>query len=952
MKKKKIFVPYNFNLDSIINPKLNEQKKLKKNLIISPIPISINKNKLKKTINNQKKESLSNKLFFNLQINKPNKGYINDYSLREKSKEENSTESLKGNDYNNLKKNLEVIKIEIQMRNKMIKDNKINIEKLMKNLEELNIMKINKEKILEDNLSKKETLEEMCKNVIKNIKNSNYLNNENYYVEISSEEIKANNLDSFINKVYKVFNHINTSIDVNHYNFIYSLIKNSYTNFYSNLANNKSPNTDIIINNFFHNISSPISTSILSKIPYKYINLLLHFLLKVNVVSESINEIINFLEKEYKKQKNDIKDRIEKSEIKIKAIQAKKDELVELKNKINGKIEMFSQKKSPFCEKVVYEKKLNKKELKLSNISPTIQFSTKGFNKSNSSSISKYKMLSNSSNKKENNDFTQRKKLIYRNMMKILNKKCNTEEYNTYHSNKISKAKICINKISSNCSAQKIKKVQGKRGLKNKNKKIYIIPPNNKSKQNGSNMGIRERNKINLKIKELSKFHNFTEYECITNPNLIRVNKTKITKNNDKDNGRKEYNKIIKTERDIEDMGNITQITVNTKDNESFMNDNFKNIYINENYNLSKVFSLYDNISFEKKKSPNNTNNGKNLFKYLTKKDYYKYVNGSNDKNIHYQKIRNDSNNLITNRMKSKNKNLNKEMTERKKNKYIYNSYNTFENLDKSEIRTNKKVREKINNNNTLESFCYYKYIDKYSKLFNPLINNINLNKLGYSEGFISIDTDLNCIKIDSNNIMPNNINHSYYISNYENSNNYSKSEKISYGYKLNVINIKLKDITKVYMNKLMKNIVKIHNIFLKYNISNKNDKENINKKFININKLINVREILNIKDMEQSEKIKAGLCNFFSFIIEFGNNNILECILINFFQFNTWFNYLDDFANNNIKMKKNISNGNSSGNKNKNNGIFKLKSLYSKIKGKQIDKIQRSITEKKKKSD
>ena len=42
-----------------------------------------------------------------------------------------------------------------------------------------------------------------------------------------------------------------------------------------------------------------------------------------------------------------------------------------------------------------------------------------------------------------------------------------------------------------------------------------------------------------------------------------------------------------------------------------------------------------------------------------------------------------------------------------------------------------------MGNNNTLESFCYYKYIDKYSKLFNPLINNINFNKLGYSEGFI-----------------------------------------------------------------------------------------------------------------------------------------------------------------------------------------------------------------------
>ena len=71
----------------------------------------------------------------------------------------------------------------------------------------------------------------------------------------------------------------------------------------------------------------------------------------------------------------------------------------------------------------------------------------------------------------------------------------------------------------------------------------------------------------------------------------------------------------------------------------------------------------------------------------------------------------------IINSIINKNKTINKEMTEIKKNKDIYYSFNTFENLDKSEIRSNKKVREKINNNNTLESFCYYKILDKYFKL-------------------------------------------------------------------------------------------------------------------------------------------------------------------------------------------------------------------------------------------
>ena len=52
---------------------------------------------------------------------------------------------------------------------------------------------------------------------------------------------------------------------------------------------------------------------------------------------------------------------------------------------------------------------------------------------------------------------------------------------------------------------------------------------------------------------------------------------------------------------------------------------------------------------------------------------------------------------------------------------------------------------------------------------------------------------------------------------------------------------------------------------------------------------------------MEQSEKIKAGLCNFFSFIIEFENSKKIEFILVNYIQFNTWFNYLTDLVNNNI---------------------------------------------------
>ena len=63
------------------------------------------------------------------------------------------------------------------MVNKMIKDNQKNFEKLTKSLNDINLIKNNKQKLLEDNLSKKETLEEMCKSIINNIKKNN-INNE------------------------------------------------------------------------------------------------------------------------------------------------------------------------------------------------------------------------------------------------------------------------------------------------------------------------------------------------------------------------------------------------------------------------------------------------------------------------------------------------------------------------------------------------------------------------------------------------------------------------------------------------------------------------------------------------------------------------------------------------------------------------------------------------------
>ena len=215
-----------------------------------------------------------------------------------------------------------------------------------------------------------------------------------------------------------------------------------------------------------------------------------------------------------------------------------------------------------------------------------------------------------------------------------------------------------------------------------------------------------------------------------------------------------------------------------------------------------------------------------------------------------------------------------------------------------------------ISRNHIIESFCYYKLYFNNSVPFNPINNNIN--ELGYNEGFISIDNTKKYLRIkDKNDLQKNNCLNSNNNNNSFNTLNYSDSESIiSLKNKAiyNNLNIDLKTIRNIYIDNLMKDIIIIHNIFLK-NSHNGIIKENS----LNINKILNDREIIKIKNLEQNEKIKAGLCNFFSFIIELNNSLKIEFILINYFHFNIWFNYLQNFINNSNKLSCLIQNGNNS---------------------------------------
>ncbi len=129
---------------------------------------------------------------------------------------------------------------------------------------------------------------------------------------------------------------------------------------------------------------------------------------------------------------------------------------------------------------------------------------------------------------------------------------------------------------------------------------------------------------------------------------------------------------------------------------------------------------------------------------------------------------------------------------------------------------------------------------------------------------------------------------------------------------KKNCIRIDLKNINGVKINKSMQDIIKIHKIFIKYNSHSRFEYENgdgkIKRKVLSINKLLYMKEVSEI-NMEQNEKIKAALCNFFALTIIFGNYKInkVECIFINFDLFNIWYKCLEMISENNNKSKNNL---------------------------------------------
>ena len=121
-----------------------------------------------------------------------------------------------------------------------------------------------------------------------------------------------------------------------------------------------------------------------------------------------------------------------------------------------------------------------------------------------------------------------------------------------------------------------------------------------------------------------------------------------------------------------------------------------------------------------------------------------------------------------------------------------------------------------------MESFCYFKILDKDSPKLNPLdLCTINPESLGYSEGYISLDVILGHFRIIPKNIISKNFKsnnkNSFIIHNnslsfaeytlFNNGNNVFSFE-IDKNEKKNCIRIDLKNINCVRIKKIMKDII------------------------------------------------------------------------------------------------------------------------------------------------
>ena len=685
----------------------------------------------------------------------------------------------------------------------------------------------------------------------------------NIIIEIKLNDIKISDQKKYEEQISSFTDEI---LQKNDDEFNLKLKKKINLSYQAFFVETNSPENDVqnSISNFFLRISEFISNQNMGVINEKMVNLFIRELLKINSIDEEISEILKFLNKEYKDNKKDLKE-------KIKILNEKNDHLIIKKKTYETKKEELKKFMDENKEKYNIEKnKINNDEdnniqhasfISEGNNNKILNSCRNGFKK-NSVKIKKinFDSLNNSKNKlfyfdnNDSNDMNISKDMIPNSDRQII------DNLNKY----------LINSHRINSKSKNKEKSIEKKG----NKRIVLHKNSYKNKNNinvnhllnSNNNELYNNEESNLKINE-SKINLINNSEMVpelqNTLNKKRINMKIVYRNSKLNNPNKKTNSVV-----INNSSNLQDLlSAQKKPNTSkiiFLKDHKSNSFknINDLKSPSKITKTHkhNHIYFQREelktelfsRSPDGNNN----YRYITK------TNG-----IPYQGkiIPLSKGNIDTKRI---------DITK----------------IDKSNIySTRYDNRLKILTQGIKESFCYFKFYKNNHVEYNPIDEFLKTpENLDYIEGYISIDVFMHKFKLIPKIYKNKKITYEQLVENLGKEINISElNSNNDYDFCDNndFLGIELKDIIDVVLSKDMKEIIKIYNAYIKF--GERQEKPDLNK-------FLNSREIRDIL-LEQNDKIKAVSCKYFLFSLKFKKESApnIEFIFINYEQFNLWYNCL-----------------------------------------------------------
>ena len=291
---------------------------------------------------------------------------------------------------------------EIKNINERIKNNKLKIEEIKKNIVDLKEEKKQKQADIVNLLSNKESIEEIYKNQIyllinhingtsinsNNFNDNNTLNNDiNNLINISIKnemndnsiinlnsmhniticdneisntdedsfkisinEIKNSDQKKYVEQVINMFEDIFKKKDDKINSSITSIINNSYELFINSngTENNNETNNDSVVNNFFGKLSLFISNHSLGKYSEAKINLFLRYLIKINAINVKLTKYIKFVNKKYKEKKKELNDMIS-------FLEKKNINLADKRHRLENNIKEYDERLEFFGKNDVFE---------------------------------------------------------------------------------------------------------------------------------------------------------------------------------------------------------------------------------------------------------------------------------------------------------------------------------------------------------------------------------------------------------------------------------------------------------------------------------------------------------------------------------------------------------------------------------------------------------------------